>query len=252
MSTTQPLKKSEFIRTLPFEMPANEVIERAKEAGYEVSYDLVRKARSRGPMRGAKKNQPVASGATVSASKSGASAAAAPAKPQKKSKAKGKAAPKAGGSKPKRGAKAAFVREQPKTMSVAEIVEKAKKAGLQLTEKYAAEILLLEKKDGKPARRAKGGKKRAAAKASKPRQAAKRALKSKAAAVVQKAVKHVVKASSVAAPASARKAPAKGAAPRGLSPEMTFVQLALSLGLQKAQDLLAAVDARLAGLVASI
>ena len=145
----------------------------------------------------------------------------------------------------------AFIRALPRTMPLEEVMDKAKKAGLSFSKD-----LVRKARTTDPLAATKTSK-------TKPKPAVKKARKpvSKPSRAAKAAKVNVVrgkpKKTSAAKPRPV--APPKPVAPVATrkvadlpTPEMVFVRLALDIGLQKAKDLLVAVDGKLAALVALI
>ena len=127
--------KTAYVLALPADMPAKEVVEKAKAEGIELTEGHVYNIRSAAKAKGA---------------------------PNAKKAKKALKAPKAGkapkakrvASTGDRGAKARFVRAQPATMKANDVVAAAKKAGLTLTASYVYEVRSGAKKAGKGAKKA--------------------------------------------------------------------------------------------------
>ncbi|MFI5300879.1 MAG: hypothetical protein ACHREM_22585 [Polyangiales bacterium] len=132
-----PQTKTGFVLSIPRDVPAADVVAKAKAAGITLSLNGVHKIRSIAKLSRKKKN------AKKKAAKAPVASTAAPAKktaaPAKKAapaaKAPAKAAPKRrrrGRSNPKK----AFITAQPRTMPAMEVVAAAKKAGLSVSLDY--------------------------------------------------------------------------------------------------------------------
>ncbi len=192
--------KSAFIRSLPTDMPAKEVVEKAAADGITLSESYVHEARSTAKRanNGAKKaakpspKKGAAKGSKTSVKKTSKKGAPrkAPKAASKKSaaKASGKRGPTKGAAMTKR----AFIESQPKTMPATEVVAAAKKAGLEISSNY---VYVLRA----------GGKKKS---------------------------KNIATSAKVAAP---RKA---SASPRSGAPETRFVELVGEIGVGRMEALL--------------
>jgi len=136
-------------------------------------------------------------------------------------------------SKQKTGATSQFILAQPSTLTATEVVEKGNKAGFSFKANYVYKVRMNTNKRTRPvaaSKRAKGTKQRAARK---PQAATARKRKT-----TRKATKAYV----------ATGKPAAGL----MTPEMVFVRLALDIGVQRAKDLLTAVDEKIAKLITSV
>jgi alanyl-tRNA synthetase len=142
----QKITKTAYVMALPLDMPAKEVVEKAKADGIELSEGHVHNIRS------AAKKSKVAAKPKVAGTKKPKAAKKATAKKSAKKAAapKAKAAPAA---EPKR-SKADFVRSQPADTTANEVVQAAKKVGIKLSSAYVYVIRSSDKKSGKAAPRA--------------------------------------------------------------------------------------------------
>ena len=131
--------KSDFIRSLPASLSANEVAEKAREAGITLTTRLVYKVRGRVSSKARKKATTSKSTATSVATPSPSAAPAAP-------------------GRRRAGPKSDFVRSQPANLSTAEVIARAKKAGISLT---AALVYLVRGKGNSSAKRSATSKPRA-------------------------------------------------------------------------------------------
>ncbi|MBI5535946.1 MAG: hypothetical protein HY898_24715 [Deltaproteobacteria bacterium] len=201
-------------------MPAAEVVKKVEEAGLTISTAHVHTIRSqtkRAASKGTKGKKPAAKKDSKPVA-----AAKAPKGPKARKASKKRAAPKASG-KAKKPSKAEFVMSLPITTPVKEVVAAAAKAGITISENY---VYIVRNRSKKGA-----------------------STKAEPTKVVAKPSKAKAKARAKAkSEAPAHKAPASPA----MSHEMVFVRLALDIGLQRAKDLLSAVDDKIAALVAAL
>ncbi len=283
--------KSEFVLGLSRTMPVAEVLKKAAEAGMTISPGHVHTIRSKAKRAASRptkaKKAPRGTGKPTKASNK---------------KPAGSIKPKAKGT---RGERSDFVRSLPRTMPVAEVIKRAKQAGLavspDLVRKARGRGSLTLKSTGRkskaaarapkktvfrPSKAAKAAKKRAAPKT--PRKArksakadfvmsmpvtmpAKKVIEAAANRGLKLSDKYVYTVRSKAKRNAPKKVelmkPGKKATKRKtkreattakvtraglMTPEMVFARLALDIGLQRAKDLLAAVDEKLSALVATV
>ena len=125
------MSKSDFIRRQPLDLPAAEVVAKAKAAGVELKSGLVYEVR-----------------ATLRRKKGAKKATLAMSPPAKSTHSKPSAA-KAGGSK------SDFIRRQPASLSAAEVIAKAKEAGLKIEPDLVYKVRGARKKADKGTARAK-------------------------------------------------------------------------------------------------
>jgi hypothetical protein len=120
-----PKSKSQFIRELPANLPAAEVVSKAKEAGLSFSIPYVHSIRSQARKAGAKKpgRKPGRPAGKPTGRPVGRPPKAAAAKPSKPSSSR-------------KQEKADFVRSMPASMSPKDIVAEAAKRGLSLSKAY--------------------------------------------------------------------------------------------------------------------
>jgi len=143
--------KTSFVLGLAMDLPAKEVVAKAKEEGIDLSEKYVYEVRA---AQRAKTGKPkVRKGAAKTAARRG------PGRPKKSAAEKAPAAGKT--SRKVRGPKREFVLSQPSSMTATEVVEAAKQRGMSLTANY---VYNLRSGKGTPAPKA-------AAKASPPRAA---------------------------------------------------------------------------------
>ena len=133
--TEKPLTKTAFIRSLPIDMPARDVVDRAKAAGLSVAESYVYEIRSTSKRAG---NAGTAKGAR--ASKSSATKRGKPSKAKrviKATPAKAKATKRAGA---RDSSKRRFIEGLPTDTPVVEVVALAKKAGIALSGNYVYKL----------------------------------------------------------------------------------------------------------------
>lgn len=124
--------KSDFIRT-HIDLPTDEIIKQAKEAGLIVSPTLIYKVRSRGNAKPTKKVASVA---------------------KKPAAAKAAAVPATSGAK--KMSASDFIRSQPRNLPASEVVKRGAKEGLKFSLNLVYAVRSATKKPGKAATSAKG------------------------------------------------------------------------------------------------
>lgn len=285
------MTKSEFVRSQPLTMSGPAVTELARQAGLTIATEDVYKIRSAAKRRAEKASKPKKPAAPTKAKAAKKTAApvkvTAPKKvankPMKPAKAK-----TAGSRKPDGGDKSAFIRAQLSTMTPAQIVEQGKKAGFTFNAQYVYTVRARTEQGKKPAVAAK--KTKMTKKPATPKPSPKAEKLNKAAFVrsmpLTMPVKDVVAAAkkqgmklsdnyvyNVRTEIKKKSGPAKAkqvkqtpkpatkpnvaikkpaVATGTMTPEMMLVRLALDIGLQRAKDLLVAVDGKIAGLIGSM
>lgn len=225
--------KAAFVLSLPLEMKANDVVEKAKSAGLIMTANHVHAIRSDArkasgpPGRAAKASKMPAAAAKGPKTPSGAKAG---------KKATTTKAAKPAGRKGRGGDKKAFILAQPATLTNAEVIAKAQQAGMSISLKHVRKV---RDKAGIVGAKAAKVVRTAAVKARPGKPATKKTTAKKA-----------TRAGSARTPKRATSRPVPASPVKAATPEILFRKLVLELGLKRSRELLVEVEHKLAELIA--